>query len=89
MLSSGSVPDLLALQFDLGKVALNQDENLPSCIVKYVEIPPQVEKGKLEEVREQGSSVSGTIVAATVTNLIVSVLLAGPLTQLWAMIEGL
>ena len=48
LLSSGGVPDLLALQFDIGKVVLNQDENFPNCIVKYIEIPPQVEKGKLE-----------------------------------------
>ena len=65
-------------------------ETLPSSLVKYTRIPRQMSsKEEAEKVEDQGSTASGSAQNAVVSNVIVNVLMAGSLTLVWGLIEGL
>lgn len=90
MISSGDDPDLLLIQMDLSDFEDENGQKFPSSLVKYSQIPTQIPSlEEAKQVEEQGSTASSSSKSAVGSNFIVNILMAGSLSQVWGMINGL
>ena len=90
MISSGDDPDLLLIQMDLSDFEDENGQKFPSSLVKYSQIPTQIPSlEEAKQVEEQGSTASSSSKSAVGSNFIVNIMMAGSLSQVWGMINGL
>ena len=89
-ISGGEEPDLLLIQLDLSDFLDENGNPMPESVVKYSPIPTQIgSAAEAQQVADQGGAAGSSSKASVGSNLAVNLVMAGSLSKVWQMIEGL
>ena len=88
--SSGDEPDLLAVQLNLDQFKNENGKGLQESLVKYFQIPPQIAtQAEADAVDVTCDATQASSQSLLGVNFLANLLLAGSLSQVWSMINGL
>ena len=89
-ISQGDIPDLLLIQLELSEFKDDNNNQLPDSLIKYAEIPRQMATElEVERVATLKESVGNASKASIVSNFLIGLVLAGSLSLVWGVINGL
>ena len=88
--STDDLPDLLIVWLDLSSYEDSSGNKLPQAIIKYIDIPTQIaDEDEAKRVIQAGDDGSSMTKGGLSAKLLLSVLLAGGMEEVWSILNSL